>query len=109
MRVLKAIWKIIRGIASGDILSTFKIGHFLPQIICIVGAATIYMLLAIYIDATLAKVEKNKVRIEELKIELALKTKTYAAQRKLENIEKTLKEGGIDIHLPDKPATRIKD
>ena len=109
MRVLKAIWKMIRGIASGDILSTFRIGHYLPQIFCIVAAATFYMLLGIYIDATLSRVEKNKIRIEELKIELALKTKTYAAQRKLENIEKTLKEGGIDIHLPDKPATRIKD
>ncbi len=109
MGVLKTIWKMIQRVASGDILSTFRVGHYLPQIFCIVGAATFYMVLGIYIYATLSRVEKNKTRIEELKIELALKTKTYAAQRKLENIEKTLKDGGIDIHLPDKPATRIKD
>ena len=109
MRVLKGIGKLLRGIVSGDILSTFKIGHYLPQIACVVGAITLYIVLGIFIDATLSKVEKNKIRIEELKIELALKTKSYAAQRKLENIEKALKDGGMDIHLPDKPATRIQD
>lgn len=109
MGVFKAIWKMIRRIASGDILSTFKIGHYLPQIGCVVLAITLYIVLGIFIDATLSRVEKNKVRIEELKIERALKTKTYSAQRKLENIEKTLKDGGVDIHIPDKPATRIEN
>lgn len=108
MRVLKAIFKGLRGIVSGDILSTFKIGHYLPQIACVVAAVTLYIVIGIFIDATLSQVEKNKRRIEELKIELALKTKTYSSQRKLENIEAALNAGGIDIHLPDKPATRIK-
>ena len=109
MRVLKAIWKMLRGIVSGDILSTFKIGHYLPQIMCVVAIFTLYIAIGILIDATLSDVEKNKVRIEELKIELALKTKTYSAQRKLENIEKVLQEGGVNIHIPNKPATRIED
>ena len=109
MSVLKAMGKMLRGIVSGDIMSTFKIGHYLPQIACVVAVFTLYIVLGIFIDATLSNVEKNKIRIEELKIELSLKTKTFSAQRKLENIEKVLKDGGMDLHLPDKPATRIQD
>lgn len=109
MGVLKSIGSLLRGIVSGDILATFKIGHYLPQIACVVGAITLYIILGIFIDATLSNVEKNKVRIEELQIELALKTKTYSTQRKLENIEKALQEGGVNLHLPEKPAVRIED
>lgn len=109
MSVLKTIGKVLQGVVSGDILSTFKIGHYLPQIACVVAVFTLYIVLGIFIDATLSNVEKNKVRIEELKIELALKTKTYSAQRKLENIEKVLQDGGVNLHLPSKPATRIED
>ncbi len=70
---------------------------------------TLYIIIGIFIDATLSSVEKNKRRIEELKVELAIKKRTYSAQRKLETIEAALEAGGIDIHLPDKPATRIED
>ena len=67
MKLLKAIWKMLRGVVSGDILATFRIGHYLPQIACVVAAVTVYIVLGIFIDATLARVEKNKARIEELK------------------------------------------
>ncbi len=109
MGVVNNIWKIARRIISGDILSTFKVGHYIPQISCVVLMLTLSIIIGIFIDATLSNVEKNKQRIEELKIELAVKTRIYSSQRKLENIEATLQSGGIDIHIPDKPATRIKD
>lgn len=109
MRVLRIIWDWLRGIITGDILGKFKIGHYLPQITCIVAAITLYIVIGIIIDTKLATVEENKKRIEEMTIELALKTKTYSSQFKLETIEGTLERNGIDIHIPKKPAVRIEE
>ncbi|MBP5397289.1 MAG: hypothetical protein J6Y32_01450 [Bacteroidales bacterium] len=107
----KILGAIVRGLShlmSGEILADFKVGHYLPQIFCVVVTISLYIVLGIFIDATLSTVEKNKLILEDLKIELSLKTKTYTAQRKLENVERVLRERSTDIGLPKKPATRIE-
>ena len=106
-KVLEAIVRIFRHLMTGDILADFKVGHYLPQITCVVAAISLYIIIGIFIDASLSKVEKNKKLISDLKIELSLKTKIYTSQRKLENVEEALRLGGVDIHLPQKPASRI--
>ena len=108
MKVLRMIWDGFRGIISGDILGKFKVGQYLLQIACIVAAITLYIIIGIGIDTKLATVEENKKRIGEMTIELAVKTKIYSSQFKLETIEGTLERGGIDIHLPKKPAVKIE-
>lgn len=109
MKVLSIIWDGFRGVITGDILGKFKVGHYLPQIACVVAAITLYIIIGIVIDTKLATVEENKKRIEEMTIELAFKTKVYSSQFKLETIEGTLERNGIDIHIPKKPAVRIEE
>lgn len=107
-KILSAIVRGLRHLLNGEVLADFKVGHYLPQIFCVVVTISLYIVLGIFIDATLSTVEKNKLTIEDLKIELSLKTKTYTAQRKLENVERVLRECGTEIGLPKKPAKRIE-
>lgn len=108
MKFFKKTYSIIASIVTGDILANIRVGRYLPQITLAVITIAIYIIIGIAIDATLIKVEDNKIRIEELKIEKSTKTRTYSSQRKLENIEKILKEKNIEIQLPVKPANRIE-
>ena len=61
------------------------------------------------VQNTLAKVEKNRNAVNDLKIFHAQKTVKLVGFGRIDTIEDMLKKQGSDITLPEKPAARLDE
>lgn len=61
------------------------------------------------VQNTLAQVEKNRAKVNDLKIFHAQKTVKLVGLGRLNTVEDLLREQGSEVGLPEKPADRLED
>lgn len=98
---------ILRSILQGNFLQRIHADKVFPQIIYIFLLAWLAIFLNIQIEKTMAKVEKNKEKLEETEIHHAQKTVEYVSLGRLSTVKELLEEKGSEVGIPDKPAARI--
>ena len=93
-------------ILRGEIV--LKLDPFLPHILVLAVLCTVAIFANLKIDQTLVEREKNRRTLEEAKICYAQKVCQLAEARQINNVSETLSEKGIEVGMPEKPATIIR-
>ena len=103
-----AFWETIKAIGHGDILLRLRVDKFLPCILYIFLLSMISIFMSYTVEQTMLIREKNKTKIEALKIFKAQKTCEIVSLDRISTVEAMLEELGSDIKQPEKPADRLK-
>lgn len=109
-------WRGIRDSIRNSFISIVR-GEFLLKIGCdkyfmhiLYTFFLIWLMIwtSIKIENTLAKVEKNKVLLNDMKIYHAQKTVKMVSLNRITEVERLLRENGSEVTLPQRPADRIE-
>lgn len=99
---------VFTSFATGKILLKLGLDKLFPFILYAFFLTVVSMWLSYKAEITMQKVEDNKKKIENLKIENLEKTCKIISLTKISTIEKMLDEHGSEVKAPQKPAYRIK-
>ena len=103
-----AVKDTLRSLAKGKILLKLGVDKLVPFILYTFFLAVVSIWLSYKAEITMQKVEANKKKIENLKIENLDKTCKIISLTRISTVEKMLDESGSDVKAPEKPAYRIK-
>lgn len=92
----------------GEFLLRLRFDRWFLHIIYFFILCTMTIWLTLEIEQTMLNEEKNKARLEELKIYHAQKTCELVSLDRLSTVERLLKEKGSKLEIPEKPADRLK-
>lgn len=98
------LWEVLKAIGYGDILLRLRVDKLLPYILYVFFLSMISILMSYKAEQTMLVREKNKDRIETLKIFKAQKTCEIVSLDRISTVETMLEELGSDIKQPQKPA-----
>lgn len=104
----KAVIETLKSIGRGDILLRMRVDKLFPYILHLFVLAWVSIWLSYKIEKTMYRVEVNKDKIENLKIDNANKTCEIVSITRISTVEKMLKEAGSEIKTPVRPADRIR-
>lgn len=99
---------VLRSILQGNFLQRVHADKVFPQIAYFFLLVWFAIFLNIQIEKTMAKVERNKERLQETEIHHAQKTVEYVSLGRLSTVKGLLEEEGSDVGIPDKPASKIE-
>lgn len=107
-RVGKAAKETLISIGQGTFLIRLRVDKLFPYILVlfILGCANIWM--SYMVEQAVLKVEKNKEKLETLKIYHSHMNGEIVELNRLSTIEKMLKDAGSEVSIPEKPADVIK-
>ena len=103
-----AFWETIQAIGYGDILLRLRVDKLLPYILYIFFLSMVSIFMSYKAEQTMLIREKNKSKIETLKIFKAQKTCEIVSLDRISTVETMLEELGSDIKQPEKPADILK-
>ena len=103
-----AFWETIKAIGHGDILLRLRVDKFLPCILYIFLLSMISIFMSYKVEQTMLIREKNKTKIEDLKIFKAQKTCEIVSLDRISTVETMLEDLGSNLRQPEKPAYRIE-
>ena len=103
-----AFWEVIKAIGYGDLLLRMRVDKYLPSILYLFFLSMVSILMSYMTEQTMLEREKNKERIETLKIFKAQKTCEIVSLDRISTVETMLEELGSDIKQPVKPADILK-
>ena len=98
------LWEVLKAIGYGDILLRLRVDKLLPYILYVFFLSMISIFMSYKAEQTMLVREKNKDRIETLKIFKAQKTCEIVSLDRISTVETMLEELGSDIRQPQKPA-----
>ena len=101
-------FSIVKSIARGDILLRMRVNKLFPYILYTFVLGVISIWLSFRAELTMQKVETNKKKIENLKIEHLEKNCKITTLTRPSEMEKMLKAIGSEVRPPEKPANVIK-
>lgn len=104
----KAFIETLRSIGRGDILLRMRVDKLFPYILYTFFLAWLSIWLSFRAEKTMYRVEVNKEKIENLKIDNANKTCEIVSLTRMSTVEKMLNDAGSSVKIPEKPAYRIK-
>jgi len=104
--VRKITANLFKSVLRGDIV--LKLDRFLPHIIVTMVLCIVCIYASLKIDETMVAREKNRRVLEETKICYSQKVCKLAEMRQVNNVVELLAEEGIEVSMPQKPATIIK-
>lgn len=107
IRIAETIKNIINAIFRGELLLRIGVDKYFTHIIIVLTLLVAHVLIGISTQNTLAKVEKNRKEIENLKIHYAQKESELIGMDRISTLESLLKSKGSKVGLPLKPAVRI--
>ena len=109
---LKTIWHAIRNtlkaIRSGELLLRIRADKYYMHIMYLFLLMWVTILLSLQVDKTLTKAGDNQAAIDQLRIHYAEKEAALVKLHSASAAEARLKELGVDLSLPQEPATIIK-
>lgn len=105
---MKIIRKAFMAIARGDILLRVGADRLFPYILYTFFLAVLSIWLSYKAEITMQKVERNKARIENLKIDNVKKTCEIISLTRISTLESMLEKEGSEVKAPQKPAYIIK-
>lgn len=106
--VLEATLETLKSIGRGDILLRMQVHKLFPYILYTFALAWLSIWLSYKAEKTMYRVEVNKARIENLKIDNANKTCEIVSLTRISTVEKMLEASGSGLKAPEKPAYRIR-
>lgn len=104
----KSVIEFIRSLGRGDLLLRMRVDKLFPYILYTFALAWTSIWLSYKVEQTMLKVEDNKSRIEDLKIDHAKKTHELVGLNRISKVETMLMELGSDVKAPEKPADILK-
>ena len=107
-RIGSAFWEIIKAIGYGDILLRLRVDKLLPYILYLFFLSMVSIFMSYKAEQTMLLRERNKTKIEALKIFKAQKTCEIVSLDRISTIETMLEELGSNIKQPEKPADILK-
>ena len=106
------IWELVKNsftaILRGEFLLRLRFDRWFLHIIYFFVLCALNIWVTLEIEQTMLNEEKNKARLEELKIYHAQKTCELVSLDRLSTVERMLKESGSRLTVPQKPADRIE-
>lgn len=104
-----AIKNVFMAILKGELLLRMGVDKYFIHIAYTFLLFWLIILYSMMVQGTLAKVEKNRSAVNDLKINHSYKTVQLVSLGRLQTVEDLLKEHGSDITLPEKPADKLGD
>lgn len=104
----RTVLNTIDAILHGKLLMRLRVDKFFPLIAYCFVLIWLTILLGIFVQGAMSKVEDNRKTLEELKIIHAEKTVELAGFSRISRLEELLKERNSEVRLPEKPADRIR-
>lgn len=106
------IWELVKNsftaILRGEFLLRLRFDRWFLHIIYFFVLCALNIWVTLEIEQTMLNEEKNKARLEELKIYHAQKTCELVSLDRVSTVQDLLEKTGSDLTVPDKPADRIK-
>lgn len=104
----EAVIETLKSIGRGDILLRMQVHKLFPYILYTFALAWLSIWLSYKVEKTMYRVEVNKEKIENLKIDNANKTCEIVSLTRISTVERMLEETGSELKAPEKPAYRIR-
>ena len=109
---MSKIWEFIRNSFTatlrGEFLLRLRFDRWFLHIIYFFVLCALNIWLTLEREQTMLDQERNKARLEELKIYHAQKTCELVSLDRLSTVEELLEKSGSALTVPEKPADRIK-
>ena len=106
------IWEFARNsfkaTLRGEFLLRLRFDRWFIHIIYFFVLCALNIWMTLKIEQTMLYEEKNKTRLEELKIYHAQKTCELVSLDRLSTVEDLLEKNGSALTVPEKPADKIK-
>lgn len=106
------IWEFMRNSFTaalrGEFLLRLRFDRWFLHIIYFFILCTLNIWLTLEIEQTMLDEEKNKAKLEELKIYHAQKTCELVSLDRLSTVQELLEKSGSELAIPEKPADKIK-
>lgn len=96
-------------ILKGELLLRMRLDKYFIHIAYTFFLIWLIIMSSMMVQNTLAQVEKNRAKVNDLKIFHAQKTVKLVGLGRLNTVEDLLREQGSDVGLPEKPAYRLED
>ncbi len=110
--MLGKIWRALSGtfrsIRTGEFLLSIRADKYYMHIMYLFLLMWVSILLSLQVDKTLTKAGDNQAAIDQLRIHYAEKEAALVKLHSASAAEIRLKELGMDLTLPQEPATVIK-
>lgn len=106
--ILEGTVETLKSIGRGDILLRMQVHKLFPYILYTFALGWLSIWLSYKVEKTMYRVETNKARIENLKIDNANKTCEIVSLTRISTVSAMLEQAGSDIAAPQKPADRIR-
>ena len=108
----KSAWatfrNLMRALRNGEFLLRIRADKYYMHIMYLFLLMWVTILLSLQVDKTLTKAGDNQVAIDQLRIHYAEKEAALVKLHSASAAEARLKELGVDLSLPQEPATIIK-
>lgn len=109
--IIKRISSFIKNsfiaILQGEFLIRIRCDKYFMHIIYTFFLIWMMIFIGMKVENTLVKVEKNKERLNEMKIYHAQKTVQLVSLNRITVVDKLLSGNGSEVTLPNKPADRL--
>lgn len=113
---MKINWKFIlefaknsfSAILHGEFLLRLRVDRYFIHIFYFFVLCTLNIWMTLKIEQSMLQEEKNKVKLEELKIYHAQKTCELVSFDRLSKVQDMLLKNGSELKVPQKPADRLK-
>lgn len=96
-------------ILKGELLLRMRLDKYFIHIAYTFFLIWLIIMSSMMVQNTLAQVEKNRAKVNDLKIFHAQKTVKLVGLGRLNTVEDLLREQGSEVGLPEKPAYRLED
>jgi len=108
-KVFVGIKNVVMAILKGELLLRMRLDKYFIHIAYTFFLIWLIIMSSMMVQNTLAQVEKNRAKVNDLKIFHAQKTVKLVGLGRLNTVEDLLKEQGSEVGLPEKPADRLED
>ena len=108
MSFWKSLRNILRALRNGEFLLRIRADKYYMHIMYLFVLMWITILLSLQVDKTLSKAGDNQAAIDQLRIHYAEREAALVKLHSASAAEARLKQLGVDLSLPQEPATVIK-
>ena len=108
MSFWKSLRNILRALRNGEFLLRIRADKYYMHIMYLFVLMWITILLSLQVDKTLSKAGDNQAAIDRLRIHYAEREAALVKLHSASAAEARLKQLGVDLSLPQEPATVIK-
>ena len=108
MSFWKSFRNILRALRNGEFLLRIRADKYYMHIMYLFVLMWVTILLSLQVDKTLSKAGDNQAAIDQLRIHYAEREAALVKLHSASAAEARLKQLGVDLSLPQEPATVIK-